>query len=325
VDTLSQRDLPIWARVIAAILLLGAGWWSARSPRLVSVIGDSVVEVSAGVVALSLLLGMRLPLDLWPRAPVRERFSVAIAIGVALILGVMILLAKPTGLPTEFRDYGKAALPVVVLGGTVWALAWGHTDQLAFKRWYLTAAAAAIGPWIIAVLVLLILGELAPFAFSGFLRSFLFFFVIATAGSLVTQELAFRRILIGQSGDAGLLIVAAAAVIFGAWHAILPGSASMWPVIISSVVHGFVMGALYLMSRSLLVSSLYHGLHSGLTKGLQAASVDPTGATAPPPLWIPLVVATSIIAVVLAVQVNQRTGLVGAVHIDRTIPDVVGD
>jgi Type II CAAX prenyl endopeptidase Rce1-like len=322
---LSQRDLPIWSRVVAAILLLVAGWWAAHSSRLVAVIGDSVVEISAGVVSLSLLLGMRLPLDLWPRAPVRERFSIGLCVAVAVVLGTMLMLSKPTGLPTEFGHYGKAALPIVVLGGTVWALAWGRTNQLAFGRWYGTAAAAAVGPWITSLLVLLVMGRLAPVSVAIFLGSFLFFFVVTTTGSLITQELAFRRVLVGQSGDSGLLIMLAAAVIFGMWNAVLPQGGSVWPVIATTTVNGCVMGALYILSRSLLVSSLYHGLNSGLVRGWQIAMIESTGATKQAPLWIPMAVATTVVAIALAVRVNRRTGLLGAVHINRTVIDAVGD
>ena len=69
-----------------------------------------------------------------------------------------------------------------------------------------------------------------------------FFFVVGSAAALVTQELAFRRILIGQAGDAGLAVVLISAVAFGVWHATVPDPVGgLLTVVLNGTLQGVVL------------------------------------------------------------------------------------
>ncbi len=62
---MSQRDLPLWARGLAAALLIIASWWLVETDTLRGAVGDSIALVSLGIVTVSILQGMHLPLGLW--------------------------------------------------------------------------------------------------------------------------------------------------------------------------------------------------------------------------------------------------------------------
>ena len=310
---LSSRDLPLWARgTTAAFLMLGA-WFSTQYQSFIAMVGGSVVEISAGVIAFSILLGMRLPLDLWPRAPRRETFSIPLAILVALVLGGLILVATSTRLPAAFLETDRSAVAVVVVGGTAMALGWGRVRQRAYARWYLVAAICAVVPVTLGMLGLAVRGEVSSFNPSVFLQAACLFSVIGAAGSLVTQEIAFRRLLIGQSGDAGLIVVLMAAAVFGLWHAIIPTEGTSVPSVLQGTANGVVLGSLYILSRSLLVPAAFHGIQSGMIKGFYAAARTDTGQPLEPGLlWIPIVLVTLITGGFLAYAVSRRAGFFGA-------------
>lgn len=286
-------------------------------------LGDSVVEISAGVIAFSILLGMRLPLELWPRAPRRELFSIPFSIIAAAVLGGMILVSASTRIPAAFLETGRGAVPVVVAGGTAMALGWGRVSQRAFSRWYLVAAVCAVVPVALGMLGLGIRGEVTSFNPRIFFQAACLFAVIGTAGSLVTQEVAFRRLLIGQSGDAGLVIVLAAAVIFGLWHGVIPAEGTSIPTVLQGTANGVVLGSLYVLSRSLLVPAVFHGIQSGLIKGFYASAAAETGQPlGPGSLWIPIVLVTLITGGFLAYAVNRRSGFLGTAFAHDTIPEL---
>jgi hypothetical protein len=298
-------------------LVLAAGWFAGRSERLISALGYSVVEVSAGVVAISILLGMRLPLDLWPRAPKRESVSLVAAVAVAAGMGGLIVVSRPLGVSGILLETDSMAVLAIVAGGTAWALAWGVTNQSAFLRWYGIAVIAAMVPILLAIaLEGLRYGELPGVRVGPFLQVACFFLVAGAAGSLVTQELAFRRLLIGQSGDAGLLMVIAAAMLFGLWRAIIPGTTGGFgQTLLTMSLGGFVMGSLYLLSRSLLVPALYQGVYSALVRGLQLSTVDPGSSEVyTDTIWLPATVATAVLSVVLGYYVLQRAGFLGTLR-----------
>lgn len=317
---MSPRDLPVWARGATGLLVLAAGWFAGRSEDLNAALGYSVVEVSAGVVAVSILLGMRLPLDLWPRAPKRQQVSIPAALAVAIVMGGLILVSRPIGLSSVLLETDLLGVLAIVVGGTAWALAWGVTNQSSFLRWYGTAVLVAAAPTLLAVLVMVArYGELPTVRVWPLLQVASFFLVAGAAGSLVTQELAFRRLLIGQSGDAGLLTVMVAAVLFGLWRAVIPETAGGFGrTFLVMSLSGFVMGSLYLLSRSLLVPALYQGVQSGIARGLQLSTVDERGTEAyTAGLWLVAAVATTAIAMVMGYHVLRRAGLLGSLKPHR--------
>jgi len=311
----------VWARAITAVLLLAGGWFSARS-GLGDVLGAWVVDLSAGVIAVSVLLGMRLPLDLWPRAPNREPFSITLALSVAFLLGLLVLLGGPiAGVFAEEGQYG--AIVALVIGSVAITLATGRTKLEAFGRWFGIAVGCAVVPVAVGIIVLAFQGPaFSSFDIAPFLRGVSFFVALGFGASLVTQELAFRRLLIGQSGDAGLVAVLLAALLFGVWHAANPiETAGVLSALLSGTAGGLVAGSLYILSRSLLVPACYYGIRIGLLRGVDFGFGGGEG--------IATVVAvngivTGVLAVILAYFVVRRSGFFGALQL-RPVVDAAGD
>ena len=318
---MSHRDLPVWARAITAALLLAGGWFSARS-GLGEVLGTWVVDLSAGVIAVSVLLGMRLPLDLWPRAPNRDSFSVTLALSAAFLLGLLVLLGGPiAGVYVEEGQYG--AIIALVLGSVAITLATGRTKLEAFGRWFGIAVGCAVVPAAVGIMVLAFQGTAFPsFEVVRFLHGVSFFVALGFGASLVTQELAFRRLLIGQSGDAGLVAVLLAAILFGVWHAANPTeTAGVLPALLSGVAGGLVAGSLYILSRSLLVPACYYGIRIGLLRGVELGFVESAGVAT---VVTVSGIVTGVLAVILAYFVVRRSGFFGALQL-RPVVDAAGD
>jgi hypothetical protein len=322
---LSPRDLPLWARGATAALLLIAGWYVSHSEGLAGVVGYSTLDLSAGVVAAFLLLGMRLPPDVWPQHPLREPFSLPWALAAAVVMAGLILVARWSGVPALVADGDKGLLVAVVVGGAVWAVAWGRIRQEAYLPWYGWAAAAALAPLAARIVVMLASRELPSLQWGTLLQVGAFFLVVGSTVALVTQELAFRRVLIGQAGDAGLAVVLISAALFGAWAAVapdLPGGALQSAV--SAGLHGIVLGSLYLLSRSLLVPALYQGVSTAAARAFDIAALPVEGATPYDGRGLVGMVVTGCIAAFMAYQVGRRSGFMGLLT-RRHLPDAVSD
>ena len=323
---MSPRDLPLWARGAALLLVWIAAWYVPRSESLATTVGFSSLELSAGVVAVSLLLGMRLPLDLWPQQPERDGFSLRLAVAVAAVMGVVILLARSSEVPAVLAETDRGLLVAIVVGGTAWALACGRIQQRIYLRWYSIAAGVAV----LALLARVTAVAMQPTGWPAihwttFFQLAAFFFVAAAAAALVTQELAFRRILIGQAGDAGLAVVLIAAVAFGVWHALaLDPGGGMLIAAANGTLHGVVLGSLYSLSRSRLGPAVYHGAATAGLRAFELASVAPEGATVSGGPAVVSMVVTGAVAAILAFQVNRRSGFMGLLT-RRQVPDAPSD
>lgn len=322
---LSPRDLPVWARGVTAAFLLLAAWYVPRAESLVAIVGYSALDISAGVVAVSILLGLRLPVDLWPMQPRRQHFAVLNALWLPLAMGVLIVVSGPSGGPAALVESDRGAAFVLVVGTVVWALAMGRVRQRPFARWFGLAAACALAPGLVgAVAVSISRGGVPPFDLAAFAQVAAFFLVLGSAGALVTQEIGFRRVLIGQAGDAGLATVLIAALAYGLWNGLAPDPVGgVGPTVVATTVHGVVLGSLYSLSRSLLVPALYHGVS---TAGLRAFDVAAElGEFAPPiegSMWV--ILTSGVVAVYLGFQVSRRSGFLGILH-RRQLPDAAHD
>jgi hypothetical protein len=72
-----------------------------------------------------------------------------------------------------------------------------------------------------------------------------------------------------------------------------------------------VLGSLYSLSRSLLVPALYHGVSTAGLQAFDRASVLVEGTTFSDDHVMAGMVATGIVAAILAYQVNRRSGFIG--------------
>lgn len=310
---MSPRDLPVWSRAVAAGLMLLAAWHIPRTEQLVAFMGHSALEISTGVVAVAILLGMGLPLDLWPQYPARVRFSQSAALAAAVVLGVLMIASGPSGLPAGMIETEKGLVVAVIVGSAVWSLAWGQVQHQMVLRWYGIAALAAVAPVLIGLITMAVQdGGLPPLQTGVLLRVAAFFLVVGSAGALVTQELAFRRVLIGQAGDAGLATVLVAAVLFGAWNAVAPDPpGGVLQAAVLGSLRGVVLGCLYSLSRSLLVPALCHGAWLAAIRSTGVATTLAGEGQALEDRMMSVIVATAVVAVVLAYEVSRRSGFVG--------------
>jgi len=240
------------------VLALSLVITAAVLPRLAAVrqlAGGTAVPLAAGVCALIALLAARLPLGFsWGPAgseraapEVARGFAVGAACAAALIWqGNDALLAR------LWRD-DRAASLALLAGVAAWGGAVAATRHRALVRWYGAAAAAALLP---VILLVVVLRPVVPA--SGFAAAFIFFLVADTTVALVTEELAFRRALVGPPESAGLGALALMAVVFGLWHAVQPGyGGDPLGTLLGTALGGFVAGCVYVLSRSLTAAASF--------------------------------------------------------------------
>jgi hypothetical protein len=325
---LSQHDLPLWARGATAGLVLFAAWWLLSTDVLRTAVGESLGLLCLGVISVFTLRGMHLPLSVWPDGPWRHHFSVIAVIGVAIAFAVLILIAGPNQ-PQELTarlDRGMIAL--VVIGAVFWGFAFGFVKQSPFLPWYIAAVFIALLPSIVS---LVFGGGAAPTGGSmcvwnageigqngstevcrtAVLPSLLFLVPVGAAAKLVTEELAFRRVLIGQPGSAGLAQVVCSSVVAAVWFALLTwmdvsGSDS----VVLGGLGALTAGCLYALSGSLLVSALYSAVFSASYWSLRLShteSITDAGRAVPASLWASAVAVGAVVAVLLV----RRNGLLG--------------
>ena len=275
--------------------------------------GYSALEISTGVVAVAMLLGMGLPLDVWPQHPARARFSPMAALVAAVVLGVLMVASGPSDLAASMIETEKGLVVAVIVGSAVWSLAWGQIRHRMVLRWYGIAVLAAVAPVLIGVITMAAQdGGLPPLQPVAVLRVAAFFLVVGSTGALVTQELAFRRVLIGQAGDAGLATVLVAAALFGAWNAVAPDPpGGVLQAAVLGSLRGVVLGCLYSLSRSLLVPALCHGAWLAAIRSTGVATVLTDDGRALEDRMTSVIVATGVVAILFAYQVSRRSGFVG--------------
>lgn len=321
---MSPRDLPLWARGAAAALLLFASWWLVGTAAIRDAVGNSVGLLSLGIVAAFILRGMHLPLDLWPPGPWRREFLTAIVVGVAALFGVSLALPRPGGVAELVVLLDRGVVVMVTAGAVAWGFGWAFVRQRAYLGWYVVGAVAAVVPFVVGVLALRMSERVLPFEvvpWDVVARVVVFAAAAGAAATLVTEELAFRRLLIGEPGRAGLVLVVVASAVAAVWHLVMrtalnPGDGGVW---LGVAVGAFIVGAVYVLSQSLLVSALcnaftFAGMYAltlidPVMPGTSGAGDGLTGGMSG--IVLAAVVAEAAVAAVLLGLVAKRNGVLG--------------
>jgi hypothetical protein len=163
---------------------------------------------------------------------------------------------------------------------------------------------------------------------AAMLPTLMFLVAVGATSTLVTEELAFRRLLIGQPQKAGLLVILGAAVVAVVWYAVL-GSMDVGfpaPLVLGSV-GAFNAGCVYVLSRSLLVSALYSGVLMAGYWALTLSSLD-SGTQSGPQVPFSVWSTALVIGICLAAIVVKQNGLLGDLkryEQPREQPDASGD
>ncbi len=309
-DRLSRLNTDLLTRVAGAALLLGAGWFSIHSELLRGLLGDSVHQIAIGVVAVSILLGMKSPFEFWT-APLRDAFSIRTGISTAVVIGLVIVASRSSGIAAHLVRENPGALVMTVVGGAVWASGFGAMHQRRSAKWYGIAAACALAPFIGAYVAggwaMRDTFELTALRFA---QVSAFLVVVQTVSALVTLELAFRRVLIGKPGKASLATVLVSGLIFGAWFVMVQADVVNLPIALASgTLIGLIAGGIFALSGSLLVSALYSGGLLGLALTLDAAAQMELPSFLLGQYLRSVVAINIVIAAVLLVLVYRRSGL----------------
>ena len=327
---MSQRDLPIWARGVAAGLLLFASWWLFNTEGIRSVVGDSIGALCLGVIAASILQGMHLPFALWPDGPWRKQFSVPGVVATAAILAIMILIPRAVRSDVLASQLDVGYGIVVVVGAVGLGFAVGFVKQRRYLAWYGIALGLALLPLAIELVVgsLSASGGTTGICFFSLpqiqtagnpldgctvamVPSLLFLTAIGATSKVVTEEIAFRRLLIGITPGAGLLSILGSAATALLWYVVLFRSGvGGTDIIVLGTLGALSAGCIYVLSKSLLVSALYNAVYTAgyWSLALAASGSARTGiGTASPSMWI----AASAISVALAAIIAKRNGFFG--------------
>ena len=265
----SSPDVRWRWRLALATALLALAWGAPRLGGVLAAAGATAVSLSAGIAALAVLLLARQQLGLWsdgPRAGAPEPLR---GLAVGCVLATTLLADGNVARARGLWAGDWSAVAALLAGTAAWGAVIARGGQATLWRWYALAAAVALVPVTATIVVLR-----PAIAVGPFLGAMLFFAAVDAAVLLVTEELAFRRALVGRPSAAGLGSIAFAAVVFGLWHVVQPGygGSPLWSFVGISL-GGFITGCLYVLSDSLTVAAAYHALHNAPLKALDGAVV----------------------------------------------------
>lgn len=312
-----MRDLPLWARAATAGLAVFASWWLVETAAIQSIVGLSVVWLGVGVVAASALRGMHVPLGLWPESATRTRFSPVWVIAAGAVVGVLLVFSRPASAPDLFLKLDRGRYALVIIGGLAWGFSLAFVKQQRFVPWYGVAIIAGLAPagielWAAGAFQSELCWYGAGNCRAGIAQVLAFSLAVITPSALVTVDLAFRRVLLGRLPGAGVLLVIAAALFAALWRVVLGldavtvVSASWWAGAAA------IAGAIYALSGSLLVSSLYVGVLEGAALAAHLGSAARGWQTMGLGDWsTPALATQASIVVLLLLLVWRRNGLLG--------------
>ena len=307
------------------MLLIGS-WWVVHTEGLTDIVGHSIGILAVGVLAASVLRGLGAPIGLWPEGGFRAQFVPWLVVVVAVAFGLAIAFSKIGSAPEARSMIDVGVWAIVISGVLAWGFVVAFVPQRFYALWFVVAVVLASVPYVVGAVASDVGSQACLFGVPdgpaptwceiSVVRGLLFFVPASIGGALVTYELGFRRLLVGDPETGGVVLVIVAALVAAAWAwmvgADIPGLASAaW--IIGATALG--AGCLYVLSGSLLVSSVYTGTVVGthLAFGLAGytdipgdpSMLDMGGSLA----WLHLGV-----GVALLIVVGRRRGILGGLR-----------
>ena len=307
------------------MLLIGP-WWVVHTEGLTAIVGHSIGVMAVGVLAASVIRGIGAPIGLWPEGDFRERFVPWFVVGVAAAFGLAMAFSRIGLAPGAMRLMDIGVWVIVISGVLAWGFVVAFVPQRSYGLWFGIAVVLAVAPYAIGAAASDIGAEACLVAIAedatsrsceiSVVRGMLFFVPASIAGALVTYELGFRRLLIGDPETAGVVLVIVSALVATAWAWIVGGDISglasnAW--VLGATALG--AGCLYVLSGSLLVSSVYTGsvvgthLAFGLATRLEFAANPSMLGMRGSLAWLHLGV-----GVALLVVVGRRRGILGGLR-----------
>jgi hypothetical protein len=334
-DTI-QRDPPIWARAVAAGLLLFASWWLLDTESVRAFVGDSIGALCLGVIAVSILQGMHLPLAIWPEGPWRKQFSPLAVVVTAAIIATMILVSQTAslGAVVESLDIGTGI--TVVIGSVGLGFAAGFVKQKKYLAWYCIALLLGILPAVGTVVVtaffagdqssslcLISASTTANSCSAALLPSLVFLTGLGIASKLVTEEIAFRRMLIGVAGDSGLSPILFSSLIALAWYLTLSRlGVGDTGLVAFGAIGALAAGSIYVLSGSLITSALFSGVYSAGNVSVAVAVTSAGASTRVSSVSLETLIVASVVGLSLAAIVLRKHGFRGNLK-EANVKDVI--
>src|SRR5712664_2509671 len=158
----SLPDLPRRARLALAALLLLSAWGLPRLPGLAT-LGGTLVPLAAGILGLAFLVAGRRPLGLWSDSRLRPVPAVSRGIVVGCLLATALIVDGNVMRAAALGSVDVAAVVALLAGTAAWAATAARAPQRPLGRWYLAAAAAALAPMLVLLVILQPRIALRPF------------------------------------------------------------------------------------------------------------------------------------------------------------------
>lgn len=325
-----SSDMPLWARGAAVPLLVLGSWWVRETEALRNVAGETVGLAALSVMAVFILRGMNLQLGLWPTGPLRPELDLKVVALVALSFALLVLAPQPGTNPVLTGLVDPAGLALASVGVGAMAVSTGLVEQGPSARWYALAAGAALVPVMVPVAANVGSGELCLVSSNprsgcqvGLIRALAFGTAVAVPIAFASLELTFRRMLLGRTAGAGVIVVLGGALAASIWWVLAWGgdwNVELWLWVLGAVA----AGGLYALSGSLLVSALYSGLLLGSQLAAAAAGVGAVGPGEGTVGWV-AVAAHLAVAAGLVVWVFRENGLLGRAKLPGRLREVESD
>jgi hypothetical protein len=305
---------------VAAALLLLASWWLLNTMSIRVFVGESIGALCLGVIAVSILQGMHLPLAIWPDGPWRKQFATPAVLGTAFVIAALILISRVANVEpaVERIDLGNGIAVVIGTVGLGFGVAF--VKQSKFFAWYAIALVLAVLPFLTS----LALGDrtvpLCMFSVpvsetncnAAVIPSLVFLTGVGVTFKLVTEELAFRRLLIGASSGAGIASILFSSLVACAWYLVLSrAGVEVAGGIVTGALGAVSAGCIYVLSKSLVTSAIFTAVYAAgnVSLAVANATADTTAAVAGD-AW-PAVIVSSVVALLLAAVVFRKHGFLG--------------